>query len=512
MIRAMIAAVTSVLLVEAAAAQKINLPVKKNDPPPKGPTEFLFTLTTPIQLLYLEAEAVRTELKLAREQSDKIIALSKRWTENARQVDLERGSTGADAAAMARETRKQLDEILTVAQMKRLDQVILRHREKEHGMSAVLATVARDLKLSNDQQERFELLRRKRADRILEYLTMEERANAIHRSIHNANNDFVEAVEKLLTKDQDARLKELLGEPLSAEIKLPEPQAVALENNVVESVYLGPLVDNYGVEAEIIANESVHKELKMDDDQIRKAKEFTVEWREAYSRRRMNGSSEVQAIQELNEYVRTKLPTLLTPIQRTRFDQISMQYRKNKAGELAALGHPAARDFRDRETTMKIFLNEPIEKILTGEVYPAFRRALGEPFRGEMKINSPLRVTRSGTVVKPNVALPVVEINRLTIAKFMIENSRRYRLEDEQVTRLKEIDEDLPKLRKLLHRELSQLPPSTDISNARMIPEAKAVEEFRKSVFEQCFNVLDKKQQSLWGAELRAARGAIIDY
>ena len=476
-------------------------------------SEFTFTLTTPLHLLYLEHDAVRSELKLNKEQIQKVTALQKSWVDASKTVDLERGLSSVEGSNIALQTRKKLDEFLTVAEMKRLDQVILRHREKEYGRPAVLCMIAADLKLSSEQRERIEVLRRKRAETILEQLTSGERSNAIRRDVHEANTEFIEAVEKLLTREQQTRLKELFGEPFEPDLKLRDPESITFSRHSDRSVYLDQLWGRYGLEAEIINNGSVHKDLKLTDDQIRKAKEFNVEWWTRYESERKGGATEVDAVRLLNDFVTGHLGGFLTKEQRGRFAQIATQYRMNVAGESAALGHPDAWMRLDAERTERIKQGEKPLLVIDPKKLAEFRESLGPKFEGELTIVSPLKVRQPVTLSKPNVVLPLVGTNRLTLARFMLENSRRYRLDEDQVARLKAIDEDLPKLRQLLHRELSQLPPSTDAGTARsIVPEAKAVEHFRKSIFEQCLDVLDKKQQSLWGAELQRARGSVIDY
>lgn len=497
----------SLLFAQGALAQEVVQPKTRVS----APSDFHVNLTTPLHLLYLEQTAVRDELKLSKDQAQKFDAIHKGWTELGKEIDLEKGNS-LDALTQANSTRKMLDAILTAAQMRRLDQIILRHREKEHGLPAVLTTVARELKLSADQQERFETLRRNRAEAVLEHLTSDERANVIHRNIHDINVKFTESVDRLLTNDQQASLKELLGEPFAGEIRLRSPLSVAIDADQARSIYVGQLIDTYGLEPEILKNDSVHKELKMSDDQIRKVKELNVTWWKEIENR-PNGKSVADAIEAQYATVFYDLKLILTADQRQRFDQIAMQYRKKVAGEAAALGHPAAASSRSFEQLQLIKQGQPIEKILSPAALEQFRKSLGDPFAGELNIKNPLKAPQSVQVLKPNVLAPLAETNRLTLARFMLENARRYRLDEDQIARLKAIDEDLPKLRKFLHRELSQLPPSTDVGAARtMIPEVKAVEQFRKSIFEQCFHVLDKRQQSLYGAEIRAAKASIIDY
>jgi hypothetical protein len=506
--RATLAALASLATISLASAQTLIKPTERKESPP----EFHVKLTTPLHLLYLEQTAVRAELKFSNDQLQKIDALQKGWVDLSREIDLEKGSE-MDPVALANGTRKMIESILTVAQMKRLEQIILRHREKEHGLPAVLTTVARDLKLSGEQQERFETLRRNRADAVLEYLTSDERANAIHRSVHEANQKFIEAVNQLLTKEQQARLQEMLGEPFAAEFRLRSPLSVGVEAPPRRSVYLDQLLGKYGLEAEILRNDSVHKELKLSDDEIRKAKEFNVAWWARYEQLREQGATELDAVLQQHDFVKDQLLKILSQEQLIRFHQIATQYRHKIGGEAAALGHPSVLGRRTLAINGLIVRGEFITEALIEQALAKLPSTIGAQFQGELKINSALKVTQSAQVHRAVAVVPLVETNRVTLARFMLENARRYRLDEEQVARLKAIDEDLPKLRKLLHRELSQLPPSTDGGAARtMIPETKAVEHFRKAVFDQCFELLDKKQQSLFGAELRAARASIIDY
>lgn len=469
--------------------------------PSPAPLNINLVVTTPLPLLYLEQQAVRDDLKLTLDQTKKVDALRKDWADKSREIDLERGST-VDAATLMNESRKALENTLTVAQMKRLNQIILRHREKEHGMSAVLSTVARDLKLSDSQQERFDMHRRKRAEAIFEYLTSGERANAIHRSVHEANQEFVEAVDKLLTKDQQARLKEMLGEPFAAEIRLSEPQTVAIDLDQRGSVYLEALWGRYGLEAEIIKNESVHKELKLSDDQIRKAKEFNVEWWQRYEQERKDGLSEPAAVAWLSPFVIDQIQKILNGAQQLRFHEIATQHRMAIAGNLAGYGYPTVKARLTEQRAEQ--LRTGVAKA-TGSLVQVLAEGIGAKFNGELKIKSPFKIKAPLTVIKPKPPTPAIQLLPQTQARFILDNARRYGLDQEQIARLKAIDDDYPKLRQLLHRELSQLPPSTDGGAAKaMLPEAQATERFRKAIYEQALEVLDDKQRSRWGAEIRA--------
>jgi hypothetical protein len=469
---------------------------------------FAVAPTTPLAILYLENQSVRGELKLTPEQSKQIDVLRADWGGADRRASLEGSGQSANSPDSLNQFRKQLDETLTVAQMKRLAQVILRHREKEHGLPAVVASLASELTLSGEQQRRFDVLRTRRAESVLEYITSGDRAASVSRQVRDANRDFMEEVDKLLSKDQHHRLQELLGTPFAGEIRLSDPVVSAFRGR---SVYLDKLYNRYALEPALLAAEAVQKELQMQDDQVRKVKEFYVEWAKKIEETKKTDDP-ADAIVAWDDFVKIGLRDLLKPAQADRFRAIAMRYRAKLAGAGAACGHPEANELlrisakQDRE-----FRNgASIESQLTPEQKIQLEKMLGLPFKAEWKFENPLMVK----AIEPRQPAPAPreDIRQVPFAAYMVERALRLKLSVEQVARLKEIAEDSPKLRALLHRELSQLPPPTMAGAARtLLPEAVAAEQFRKSIREICIDVLDAKQKSLFGPELRTAAGHFLD-
>src|SRR5262249_15868072 len=122
----------------------------------------------------------------------------------------------------------------------------------------------------------------------------------------------------------------------------------------------------------------------------------------------------------------------------------------------------------------------------------------------------PLVVKASDAGQRPAVLLE--DIRRVAFAAYMVERAQRLKLSAEQVARLKEIADDTPKLRAILHKELSHLPPPTMAGAApALLPEAVAAEHFSNAIRELCIDVLDAKQKSLFGPELRTAAGHFLD-
>ncbi len=209
---------------------------------PAETDDFAATATTPLPLLYLETAAVRDELKLTKEQAAKIDRIQVGWSDAA--------GKGSVEPAVLREklgkgTIREIDDVLSLEQRARLEQIIVRHRVKEHGMPAVLATLARDLDLTPAQGEKHARLYRKRGEIVLEQLTSGECLHDIRRVVFQANSDYVEQFEKLLSEAQQSKLKTLLGELVqrrdsvaAAHHRQPDARAECVCGRVLRLLYL----------------------------------------------------------------------------------------------------------------------------------------------------------------------------------------------------------------------------------------------------------------------------------
>jgi hypothetical protein len=314
----------------------------------------------------------------------------------------------------------------------------------------------------------------------------------------------------LLTEEQQAKLKGLLGEPFGADIRLELPAAVPLKP--IAPVYREKLFGYYAFEAEFLINESVQKELQMSDDQVRKAKEFHVEWSKRFQDEKKAEPDAAKIIQSLDLLVTKELKGILDKRgQRDRFLSIMVQHRENVGGVGAACGYPEVADALQLDSVQQNSLRFGglPSAVMTAKQKGIYSKIIGLPFKGEVRIDDPFAPPKKAEVPAFKVAtIPVIDERKFNLAGHMIDNARQLKLTDEQTKRLKEIAEDAPKLKELLHRELSNLPPSTDLATLRnALPEVSAVNNYRKAIIEQCLEVLDDKQRSLHEAALkRAAR------
>jgi hypothetical protein len=469
---------------------------------------FSVAFALPVKFLYLEQPTVRDEIKLTKRQIEELEKIKAVWAETARKTNFV--DDDELRKKLTQTIPKQIDETLTAAQVLRLRQIVLRHCEREKGLPAAVATVANDLELTLQQRERFEAMRRKRAETVVEHLTSGERFTAIRLKVFESNNEHVEEFKRLLTEAQRAKLTALLGEPFKGEIRLKQPEAV--RPTPITSVYREKLFDSYALEAEFLINESVQKELQMSDDQIRKAKEFHVEWSKRFEEGKKAEPDLAKVLQSLDLLVTKELKGILDKRgQRERFISIMVQHRQKAGGLAAACGYPEVADAIGLSVAQSLSLRagKPPDEVLSGKQRDTYARIVGLPFKGELRIDDPFAAPKKveAPAFKPAV-VPVFDERKLHLAGYMIDNAKQLKLTDEQIARLKEIAEDAPKLKELLHRELSNLPPSTDLATLRNAsPEAGAVNHYRKAIVEQCLEVLDEKQRSLHEAALkRAAR------
>ena len=503
--------VLSLIIVGAALGQPRIRPAPAYPDPDnslRDQDRFVVAVALPVKYLYLDQASVRDELKLTKRQIEQLEKTRTLWMETVRK------RISADETESTKKLTqtisKQIDEALTEVQSVRLRQIMLRHCEKEKGMPAVLSVVANDLELSPQQRERFESLRRKRAETVMEHLTSGERFTAIRLKVYESNNDHVESFRQLLTQGQQAKLAKLLGEPFAGEIRLAEPPAVA--SKPISKVYREKLFGFYTLEAEFLLNESVQKELRMSDDQIRKAKEFQVEWSKRFEAEKNAEPDVAKVFQSLDQLVTKELKGILDKRgQRERFVSIMVQHREEVGGLAAAYGYPEVAEAMrlTEEQTRSLQAGVPPVAVLKGIQKDTYSLIVGLPFKGEVRIDDPFAPAKKADAPAFKVAtVPVIDERKFNLAGHMIDNARQLKLTDEQMKRLKEIAEDAPKLKELLHRELSNLPPSTDLATLRnTLPEVSAANHYRKAIIEQCLEVLDEKQRSLHEAALkRAAR------
>ena len=385
-------------------------------------------------------------------------------------------------AANAR-TADFLAKGLTKAQRTRLDQILFQLREKEFGAHQALAMAARDLGLRADQVEDVRHLKVQRVEAIDQAVTSGKRFERIKVEVQATNGDTYEKMAEMLSRAQRERLKELRGKAFEPKVDL-----TALETVSKARPFL-PVFGQYDLELHYIVQPTVRTELKLiggQADVLLKARDESLE---AFANGRVlpDWADRLHTLTEkaLNE---------LTPEQRARFDQIMMQ-RRDRISREAVCGHPAAvaalkltpiqiRDLRD---------GRPVADVLTRDQLGKLDGLLGPPFDLPSTVKD---------AYLPAARVPVVA-HRLdpsdrTLARRFLALTDRLGLSAEQIKKLRELAEDEPRIRELIHKELSldDTPPIAGAGRALTAEKAVAA-RYRAAVEQQCWDTLDPAQQSI---------------
>lgn len=169
------------------------------------------------RLFLLTQESVQADLKLTEEQKTKVRALQ----ESQRQLFQDLRNLGREEAAkrlreQAEKTEKELATLLKPEQAKRLQQIQLQLRMRQGNYRAILTDpdIAAKIGLTDQQKEKVRQLDAEAA-KLRESFQGGNREEAFKR-FKELNSKY----ESILTDQQKAKLKELVGEPFTGEIRL----------------------------------------------------------------------------------------------------------------------------------------------------------------------------------------------------------------------------------------------------------------------------------------------------
>jgi hypothetical protein len=177
-----------------------------------------------IELVLLRHKAVRDDLKLTHREARKIHEFTEAQWNKATAVEQLADAKERDRRyeEMTKEDEKFLDEVLTPAQHKRLDQITL----QVAGLlwikrPEIIAT----LKLTDEQLKKAEKYRvesRKEIEEILHSTTERDRHAEVRKHHAAAKKRMLE----LLTDEQEAKYNEMIGHPFKGELRFDEPPLV----------------------------------------------------------------------------------------------------------------------------------------------------------------------------------------------------------------------------------------------------------------------------------------------
>ena len=177
--------------------------------------------TTTAQLLLLRQKSVQKELKLTDDAAKKIMEFTnKESDEYAKDLKLAAKERDAKFEELEAANKKFLEDNLSADQRKRLGQITL----QVTGLYQLgRPEVVKLLNLTEEQQTKFEEMQKEARKALEMILASTERAGKTEKltKLREENKKKIMAV---LTDEQKAKVKEIVGEPFKGEIVFEEPE------------------------------------------------------------------------------------------------------------------------------------------------------------------------------------------------------------------------------------------------------------------------------------------------
>jgi hypothetical protein len=177
-----------------------------------------------VEIVLLRHKAVRDDLKLTHREARKIHEFTEEQWKKAEQIEELADAKERDRRyeEMTKEDEKFLDEVLTPAQHKRLDQITL----QVAGLLWIRRPdVAAELKLTDEQKKKAAVYQeeaRKEMEELLHSPTRRDRQAELRKHYEASKKRFLD----LLTDEQEAKYAEMVGPPFRGELSFEEPPLV----------------------------------------------------------------------------------------------------------------------------------------------------------------------------------------------------------------------------------------------------------------------------------------------
>jgi hypothetical protein len=199
-----------------AALCVCSVPARAADDKPKAIPE-----QGAIEVVLLRFKAVRDDLKLTRPEARRIHEFTEQQWKKEQEAEAIADEKERDRRfdEMTREDERFLGEILKPEQKKRLDQITL----QVAGLLWISRPeVASALKLTDEQKQKVVELQ-KEARKEMEELLYSEKRRDRDAELRKHQEACKKRVLDLLTDEQEAKYKELSGEPFRGELRFDEP-------------------------------------------------------------------------------------------------------------------------------------------------------------------------------------------------------------------------------------------------------------------------------------------------
>jgi len=181
--------------------------------PPEGTT---------LQLLLLRQKSVQQELKLNAGVATKVAEFTNRESGAYRDVaKLSGAERRAKIEELQKANQKFLEDNLTPAQHKRLEQISY----QVAGLQQLnRPEVAKLLNLTEEQQQKFKVMQNVARQKLGEIIVSKDPAATKTEKLTKLRAEIDEKIVAVLTDEQKAKARELVGEPFTGELVFEEPE------------------------------------------------------------------------------------------------------------------------------------------------------------------------------------------------------------------------------------------------------------------------------------------------
>jgi hypothetical protein len=356
-------------------------------------------VNAPARLQYLAQNPVQVDLKLTDKQKSGLEALQKQWQQSGpRGRPVPNSEAAKKAASQAAEFEKKADELLDAGQVKRLDQIILQQAFTNGRDSDAFShpKVVAALKLDEKQQEKIRAAQAERQTGLLAIFVRDEAVAEIAKQVKEHKKETYQQLHALLSAEQQARLKDVIGEPFKGEINL----RFGGISGVLPRALTTPI---YLVTAGLVLyadSNALHEELKLNKEQVEKLLQLQTKARaERLFVPPSSADDEAEKKREAQAEAREKeLAGVLDAGQVKRFKQLILQTYVSMAGGAA---NPAPAAIRNRNLTRlfevrqglklseeqkkKLLEGTEIDKLLDAGQMATWKEMLGKPFEGNLR-------------------------------------------------------------------------------------------------------------------------------
>jgi Spy/CpxP family protein refolding chaperone len=176
---------------------------------------------TTIQLLLLRQQSVQEELKVTPEVAKRVAEFTTKESEEYRKALKQgAGDRRAKFEELEKENKKFLEDTLSAAQRKRLEQITL----QVSGLQQLTRPeVARVLGLTEEQQSKFKEMQKEARKALVELISSKDREGR-NEKLAKLREEVDKKIEAVLTDEQKAKARELVGEPFKGKLVFEEPE------------------------------------------------------------------------------------------------------------------------------------------------------------------------------------------------------------------------------------------------------------------------------------------------